>query len=252
MLASLKLIEDAMTTNTKSASILFLLLCAFGCASRTGGASGLITASAGGRVMSSTHAIQIPGMSLTADTSVMLTTAPASEFPALSGARPEVLRIEPAGTVLERAATVTIEGSFIGATASESVSISQLRNVDGARIWSPVESQRNADTGAVTVSLTRFDPLAVIVAPASSTGAIHGTVTWADSSPVNNAPIQLQRAGATIANATTDAQGRFELTQLAPGSYTIAIDYECQLTRAVDVTAGGDAMLALVLCGPSS
>lgn len=208
-----------------------------------------VVAAEGGTVIASTHRVTIPAASLPADTDVTLETTSADAYPTLAGALPEVLLMRPEGTLLERAATVTIGGGFIDADAAARVSIAQLATADGVSTWQPLESSRDATTGDVTLSVTRFAPLAVVVIETSGGTGIQGTIRWGDASPVAMAPIQLFLGTTAVTTVSSDAAGAFSFSDLAPGAYRIVVDYECMLDQAVVVTAGEVTTQDLVLCG---
>lgn len=229
------------------ASLLAASLAFLGCDdSRT--SSGPIRASEGGTVIAASHTVDIPANALASDTEVTLETAPASGYPALEGSLAEVLRIEPEGTVLEVPASLTIHGSFVGAASAASVTVRQLTSVDGVSLWSPIESARDAASGDLTVSVTRFAPLAVVVSETPSGAAITGTLRWGDGSPVDGAPVELHQGGSLLTTATTDAAGTFSFADLTPGAYELSIDYECMLTEPVTVAAGAPTEVELTLC----
>lgn len=211
--------------------------------------SALIAAAEGGTVTAATHEVAIPAMALATDLEVTLEAASASGYPTLENGRPEVLRIEPEGTVLERAATVTIHADFIGAGEGDRVSIVQLATADGVATWVPMESARDAATGDVDVPITRFAPLGVVVVPSSGAAGIAGTIRWGDASPADGAPLQLFRGTELLDSTTADAAGAFAFDDLAPGAYRIVVDYECMIDQAVTVTAGEVTTQDLVLCG---
>lgn len=237
-----------MTARTPTALFFSALVLALaGC---NGATSALVVAAEGGVVSSDTAEVAIPAMSLVADTEVTLETAPASDYPALDNARPEVVRIQPEGTVLELPATVTVRAALIGAGADDRVSIHQLRDVDGVESWQPVESSLDEASGDASVSVTRFAPLAIVVEAPGTTGEIHGTLLWAhDESPAESAPVQLWAADAVVADTTTDASGAFAFPDLEPGTYTVSIDYECMVEQTVELAAGATEELSLLLCG---
>ena len=229
-------------------SILAVSLAFVGCNdSRTAG--GPILAAEGGTLVAESHTLVIPANALASDTEVTLETAAASGYPALEGSLAEVLRIQPEGTVLEIPASVTIHGSFVGAPSDASVTVRQLSSVDGVDTWSPVESERDPASGDLTVSVTRFAPLAVVVAEAPSGSSIRGTLVWGDGSPVDGAPVELLQSGSVLTTATTDAAGAFSFADLTPGAYELAIDYECMLTQPVTVAQGAPTEVELTLCG---
>lgn len=211
--------------------------------------SALIAAAEGGIVTSSTHQVAIPAAALATDLEVTLEAVSASDYPVLEGGRPEVLRIEPEGTSLERAATVTIRGDFVGASEGERVSVVQLATGDGVSTWAPIESTRDVASGDLSVPITRFAPLAVVVTPASSGGGIQGTIRWGDASPAADAPLALVIDGETVDSTVADASGAFSFSDLAPGAYRIVVDYECTIDQAVTVAAGETTTQDLVLCG---
>lgn len=230
------------------ASLLLLVAASVGCVGNAP-VTTRVAAAEGGTVTASTHTVAIPALALAADTDVTLEIASLADYPALANARPEVLRIQPEGTVLERAATVTIRGSFIDAASASAVSISQLATGDGVRAWVPIASTRDAATGDVTVMVTRFEPLAVVVVDAASGGTIQGTIHWADASPVPMAPIELHSGPSRVMMTTSDANGQFVFTGVAAGEYRVVVSFECMIDQAVTVSAGAPTMVALTLCG---
>jgi hypothetical protein len=212
----------------------------------------VVSAVEGGSVQSVSHDIDIPGMALGEDTEVTLSRADASGYPALPGARPDVLRLEPEGTELARPAQVTIHADFIDAGPGDGVSVAQLVTGDGAAFWSPIESEPMSG-GSLAVAVTRFAPLAVVVTERpTGSGAIEGTLVWGDGSPVTDAPVVLHGDDTPpLATVTTDGAGLFRFTDLEPGRYSLVVDYECSLERVVDVAAGTPTRADLVLCaGP--
>jgi hypothetical protein len=226
-----------------------LLSAALAACSGSAPSSALVVASEGGTVSAATHEVAIPAMALSADVEVMLEAVSASSYPTLEGAGPEVLRIEPEGTVLTRPATVTIRAAFIGAGEGDRVSVSQLATGDGVSTWVPLESAPGDAAGDVDVPITRFAPLAVVVVAASSGGTIRGTIRWGDATPVDGAPLELFRGTELVTSTVADATGGFEFEALEPGAYRIAVDYECMIDQAVTVVAGETTTQDLVLCG---
>ena len=239
-----------MTRSVQLVVSLSVLLAALPSCAGAPPASQRIVAATGGSVTGSVYRLAIPAMALPADAEVTLETASASTYPTLAGALPEVLRIQPEGTVLEHAATVTIRGDFIDAAAGDTISVSQLLAGDGVSIWQPLESTRDAATGDVAVSVTLFSPLAVVVAhPAAGAGGIRGTLHWGDASAAPAAPIQLFQGTSLLRTTTTDAAGGFSFADLSAGEYRIVVEYECHLEQPVTVTAGTTTQQNLVICG---
>lgn len=206
-----------------------------------------ISRATGGTVTAGTHSVVIPAMSLPTDTDVSLVTAPASTYLALENGRPEVLRMEPEGTVLEVAASVTIRADFIDAGATDTVSVFQLEMIDGVR-WRPLASERSP-AGDVTVSVSVFAPLGVAVVPAATGSGVTGIIRWGDATPVAGAPIQLYQGTTLVTSTTSSATGAYAFTDVAPGDYRVVVMYECSIDRAVTVTAGAPTTLDLILCG---
>jgi hypothetical protein len=207
-----------------------------------------VTAASGGTVTASTHVVAIPPLALASDTDVTLEVVSASGYPALEGGRDEVLRIQPEGTVLEIPAVVTIRADFVDAPASSTVSVFQLVAIDGPATWRPLEGARDPATGDVTVSVTVFAPLGLVVRDAASTGEIRGTISWGDGSPAAGAPLQLMSGTTVVATVTADTNGTFAFTGVAPGEYRVVVDYECRIDQPVTVTAGSVSPLTLVVC----
>jgi len=224
----------------------FLLLSLAGCSSS---ASGLITAAEGGTVRSDAAELTVPAMALGSDTEVTVDTASASDYPALENARGEVVRLQPEGTVLETPATVVVRSGLIGAAPGASVSIHQLREIDGVRVWRPVESVYDSETGDAEAYVSTFAPLGVVVTEAAATGAVTGTLRWGTGDPADGAPVELRAGDEVVSSTTTDATGAFSFTDVEPGSYTVHIMYECTVEQAIELEAGETEELALTLCG---
>lgn len=205
--------------------------------------STVIEASTGGTVSSSSAEIQIPALSLAEDTEVAIGTADQSELPPLEGVR-VIVDLEPRGTVLETPASLTISGSEIGAGDGESVSTYQL--LDG---WLPIEHQLDADSGDVTVTVTRFQPVGVVVSEAPTGGTIEGTIRWGSGDVVAMAPIELWMGDTMVSQTSSDANGGFRFTELDSGTYSLRVNYECMIDQAVGVAAGSTETVELTLCG---
>ena len=74
---------------------------------------------------------------------------------------------------------------------------------------------------------------------AAGTGAIEGTVLDRDGRPVAGAKVAVRGlAAAGTAGTETDAEGRFRIAPLLPGSYTVEIEGPSTRTRFVTVTPG--------------
>jgi hypothetical protein len=222
-------------------SALVLLLAACGDDRR----SMTITAAEGGTVIASSHEIMIPPASLAADTAVMLSRGDTADYPAIPGDRGVVLKVDPEGTVLELAATVTIHGSEIGASAEESVGVFQL--VDGG--WSPLEHTRDTETGDVSTSVTVFAPIGIGITAPGEGGTIEGTIAWGDGTPVDMAPIELYLGDTLVDSTQSGADGSYRFEALEPGTYSIRVDYECTIDQAVGVATGMTVTQDLTLCG---
>lgn len=84
----------------------------------------------------------------------------------------------------------------------------------------------------------------------SVTGTVTGTVTDIAGKPVSNANVALQNAnGASVGEAKTDAQGRFSVPNLAPGTYAVAVvapGYS-NATSIATTTAGTNASVTVAL-----
>ncbi|CAA9318927.1 MAG: Outer membrane TonB-dependent transporter, utilization system for glycans and polysaccharides (PUL), SusC family [uncultured Gemmatimonadetes bacterium] len=91
-------------------------------------------------------------------------------------------------------------------------------------------------------------PYALGPAPlaAQTTGQINGTVTGEGGRPVSGATVEVVGAGRRTA---TGPDGRFTLTGIAPGSYTLRITAlgHAPSTRAVSVTAAAPAQVSVQL-----
>src|SRR5258708_25672753 len=58
-----------------------------------------------------------------------------------------------------------------------------------------------------------------------STGKVSGTVTDANNAALPSARVEVQQQGLAIASVVTDEQGRFTISNLAAGSYTLGVSY---------------------------
>jgi len=224
----------------------FLVLSLAGCSSA---ASGLITAAEGGVVRSDAAELTVPAMSLAADTEITVDTASASDYPALENGRPEVVRLQPEGTVLETPATVVVRSDLIDAAPGSRVSIHQLRDIDGVRAWRAVESVFDSETGEAEAYVTTFAPLGIVVEAVAATATVTGTLSWGSGDPADGAPVELRQGETVVATATTDAAGAFTFADVEPGAYTVNVDYECTIDEAITLEAGETEELTLTLCG---
>ena len=221
---------------------MLLISCALlaACGNDTTGA--LIVADTGGTVTSSAADVVIPAASLGEDTEVMISVGEVADIPALENAR-VILDLQPRGTALETPASVTIYGSEIGAGDGERVEVFQL--LDG---WLPVEHEVGSG-GDVTVSITRFQPIGVTVSEGPSGGTIEGTISWGSGEPAGGAPIELWQGDSMITMVTSDDAGAFRFTDLQSGTYSLRVNYECQIDQSVGVAEGATETVQLTLCG---
>lgn len=218
------------------------LLALAACSNETSGGA-IIVAAEGGTVTTSAVDVSIPAASLAEDTEISIVTSSSSEeLPELEGLR-LLVELEPRGTVLETPASVVIRASEIGAGEGESVAVYQL--LDG---WLPVEHSERSG-GDLEVPVTRFEPIGVVVREAPSGGAIDGTIAWGDGMPVDGAPIELWMGDTMVSTTSSDANGAFSFADLESGSYSLRVDYECQIDQGVSVVEGDTASVMLTLCG---
>lgn len=86
---------------------------------------------------------------------------------------------------------------------------------------------------------------------AAQTGTVTGTVRDATTQgPISGAVVEARSGAAVVTRALTDRSGRFRLSGLAAGSYTIAastLGYETTQTEDVTVTAGGTTPVVLLM-----
>lgn len=243
------------TTKTKLGLSMIAVLCmTAGCADDTRMAEPmLITPEAGGTITLGANEVVIPPQALAAATEVVLMTSPLSTLEALENGVGEALILLPEGTILERAAVVTLPVDPSLLVEGAEVSVKQLVSGDGVMIWTDVAAELNASTGEVIVSITRFAPLAVVVETSVVAGGniINGTIRWGDEAPVGMAPVQLfESGGASPLTSTMSAEdGTFTFADVSPGSYTIVVDYECLIEEDVTVTADAPTNVSLTLCG---
>lgn len=214
--------------------------------SSEGPTSTIIVAAEGGSVTTSTHDITIPAASLPMDTEVTLDVADPTGFPAVPGDRSVILRVDPEGTRLETAATVTIHGSQIGAAAEESVAVYQL--VDGG--WRQLEFSRDIETGDIVTGITYFAPIGVGITEVSEGGGtIQGTITWGDGTAVGGAPLELWLGETQVQTTQSTGEGLYRFEGLESGTYSIRVMSECTIDQAVGVASGMTVTQDLVLCG---
>src|SRR5215475_298501 len=84
--------------------------------------------------------------------------------------------------------------------------------------------------------------LPVVTAAQADRGAISGKVTDSSGGVLQGAEIDVEPSGA---HAVTDAQGRFFLSSLAPGRYTVTVSYVgfSNLAKELEVQGGSPAVL---------
>src|ERR1700676_3826643 len=82
-----------------------------------------------------------------------------------------------------------------------------------------------------------------------STARVSGVVTDANSAVLPGARVELQQKGTVVASAITDGQGQFSISFVAPGDYTLVVDYVgfSKFETPVTVTAGKLARVNAVL-----
>ena len=91
--------------------------------------------------------------------------------------------------------------------------------------------------------------LAQTQAPQARPGTLHGQVTDPSGASVANATVKLTTPNAQILTRTTDANGAFEITNLEPGNYSLAVSVTCFATKeqALQITAGQLQQLTISL-----
>ena len=231
---------------TSSIVRLFALGTLLGACSGSGPVTTVIVAAEGGTVVTSTHDIQIPPASLATDTEVTLDMGDPSALPAVPGDRSVILRLEPEGTRLETAATVTIHGSEIGASSDDVVAVFQF--VDGG--WGAREFSRDSETGDISTSVSYFAPLGVgITAPAEGGGVIAGVVRWGSGMVIEGALVELYLGETQVQMTQTSAEGLYRFENLESGIYNVCINFECAVDQAVGVAEGMTVMQDIVVCG---
>ncbi len=233
------------------ASSLIVALSLTACADDRPATSVVVSAATGGTVSLGNTELAVPAMALANDTEIMLTTANKADFPELTGAQPDVVRIEPLGTTLEFAATLVIDVS--GAPSGASLSAAQLREIEGEMVWTTIATELPVSNGLATVSITTFAPLAIVSPPVVGGGnVIRGTISWGDGSPAANAPIELYVGETKQTEILSDSQGAFQFADVSAGSYSLRVNYECTINEAVEVSASEPTVVTLTLCGSSA
>ena len=102
---------------------------------------------------------------------------------------------------------------------------------------------------AVAVATAAFGSVQVTALAQMGTGAVVGTVTTADGTPVSGAVVTLSGNGIER-KTTTDAHGEFGLAGVYGGTYNVRADakgFDPVFGRTLDVPTGGAARLALAL-----
>src|SRR5215469_8029798 len=85
-----------------------------------------------------------------------------------------------------------------------------------------------------------FCPLSTLAQQANS--RISGTITDEGASVLPGARIELQREQVVFASTVTDGQGRFELSNLTPGNYTLVVSYVGFSTFEKPITVTADKL----------
>jgi hypothetical protein len=206
----------------------------------------VVPAAGGGEVAVGSASLDIPQNALANDTEVTIRIAPPSDYPDLERPRSNVLVLEPEGTILTMPASVSLAASL----GDGNVSVVQYLSVRGTQIWQPLTSGVMFGAESVSVAVSQFAPLAVVgnEVTTGGTGAIEGTVRWSDGSGAPGAEIDLLQEQTVVAQTIGDDAGAFGFSNLAAGTYTISLYYECELLQEVSVSSGATTSLDLVLC----
>jgi hypothetical protein len=212
-----------------------------------GGTTETIRAAEGGTVEIPDREVRvgIPPNALMSDTDVSLEVDAIGGYPALADAIDEVLVLEPAGTVLEVAASVTWKPAGVELDGSEQLRAYQLE--DGA--WRALEARPEVGSGGVvSTTVVRFAPIAltVVEAPPPGSAEVRGMVIHGyTEEPYPGLELELLQDGREIETATTDADGRYSLGAHPAGTYTVRANVPAEMNcfedpteRMVTTTAG--------------
>ena len=101
-----------------------------------------------------------------------------------------------------------------------------------------------------TIAILAFGLTCAVSGQPVATARISGTVTTFADKPVPSADVTLVSAfsGTTIAQAKTDADGRFEFTSLKPAVYGLVakkVNYPCAMSSAINATDGSAIIVPL-------
>lgn len=119
----------------------------------------------------------------------------------------------------------------------------ELRGLAAGRLQLSVRAKDHAPGSSARLSLVEGSVVEDVVIRLDKGAIIRGTVTDAAGAPIEGAIVQAVLIGTVIpAMTTTDAEGGYELTGLAPGSYTVN-----KVGGKIDV--GADDMLSSVMQG---
>lgn len=236
-----------MIRTSRTSTLLLSLLFLSACSSEA--VSSVVPAAEGGTVTLGDHSASIPPASLAADTEIVIQTGDLADYAPLEGARSDVLELLPADTVLETPATVTIGAGLVSASEGQSVAVHQFRDVDGEQFWAQLEASPISG-GGVSVAVTRFGPLAVVVTDADARGSLSGTMTWGgDGTAVDGATLELWQGETMLTTTTTDAAGMYEFSDLEAGTYSVRGNPECAVDESVSVGPGANVTRDITLCG---
>jgi len=150
-----------------------------------------------------------------------------------------VVRRSPGGTGVGDTAVVATDGGgqVVAQTRTLPDGAFRLTGVPAGEVTvtAHLDGHRPA---AATVVVTGTEPaLADLLLQAA--GTLHGTVTGPDGEPVAGARISVSDGtGAAVAATTTDADGAYQVTDLAPGDYTVVTTLFEPAVRHVDLAGG--------------
>lgn len=153
-----------------------------------------------------------------------------------------IVRRSPGGDGVGDTAVVATDGS--GQVVAQTVTLAdgtfQLTGLPAGEVTVTAHLDGHRPVAATVVVSGAEPAIADLLVQAA--GALHGTVTGPDGAPVAGAKITVSdSAGALAAETVTDERGEYELSDLAPGDYTVVTSLFEPAVHQVDLAGGEPA-----------